>query len=223
MSRLPSNTVTPLPILINADPEEADGEVVHFPSPRARGFAKVRVISAHEIETKVQSRKVFAANDAEKPLYDALKDMPVAFEQLDMPVFQESLSKARPWVPLPFGPGLRVKDWGGARWVYSSLMSNVLRSVRLAVWFPYAENRWAAPIGESVDQWAAPAIYCADEKTAAYAMLFMDYLRVCQNVKCRKLYVPHVSTQKYCDPRHGGSNRTKRSRNKKKNARKSLR
>ena len=83
------------------------------------------------------------------------------------------------------------------------------------VWFPYAENRWAAPVGEPETHWAAPAIYCPDERTAAYVMLFMDYVRVCQNSKCRKLFVPKISTQKYCIPKHGVSNRTKRSRDRK--------
>lgn len=201
-------TISPLPILIDArSPEDADGEATLFPRPGHVAMTKVQVVGPGQI--KARARKVFSLKDPETPFYEGLKAMRAAFENSDISAFQQAWEKARPGFPFPGGSGVRVRNWEAARWLYSTLMSNAVQSVRHVIWFPFDAETWSA-VGEEGDRLAAPALYCPSEKTAVLFMLFMDYLRVCLHSRCRKLYVPKTTTQKCCCPNHSNSLRVKR-------------
>jgi hypothetical protein len=221
-------TISPLPILIDADPDDADGEVNRVTESERRVWqtnTKVKVVRPEEITARVRSGKVFSPKDPDRPFYQALKTMRVASTEWDWPAFRKAYELAKTCIPFSFGSGANIKRGGEARWVYAGLMNNGLKRVHPVLWFPYNFDSWsAAPAPENEedddkqDRLAAPGLYCGDEKVAATLMLLLDYLRVCLHPKCMKLYVPLAVNQKCCCASHANSLRVKRCNDKKKQA-----
>ena len=89
-------------------------------------------------------------------------------------------------------------NWPGVRWVYSSIMSNMLLDSRVVMWCSDREGKFL------------PGVYCPNWRTAAFALLFMDGMRTCP--QCGIWFNPDTSNQDYCKPSHGVNYRTARSR-----------
>jgi hypothetical protein len=200
MSRDPLYSVT-LPILVDVEKlEEADGWGTHFPGAHRTRIMAVRVVKPEDIQQRV--RKIFP--DGEIFLFVGADQLKHAYGAKDERECQEALERVRPWVPRVFGGQKSInydgdKIWAGARWEYSSLMSNALQHARLVMWWPRK--------GESL---MSPAVYCPDWKTTAFVMTFMGSVRVCP--KCQRVFVPSADNVDYCTPAHGVAYRTARSR-----------
>jgi hypothetical protein len=212
MSRDPLQTIT-LPVLVDADsPENADGEGTCFPSPGRTKFMSVRTIQAYEILRR--ARKIFPGKKLW--LFIGVKGLERAYRRKNERAYQgenerallEAIEQVRPWTPfLQIQAGTVKEDWTGdkiwegARWLYSSVMSNALQTARLVMWWAYK--------GERI---VAPAVYCPDWETAAFAL--MGSIRVCP--KCEKMFIPSAGNVVYCTPAHGVAHRTALSRGRKK-------
>jgi len=213
MSRYPLQTVThpvALPVLVAEEAEKADGCCTAFPRPNRTSFVNVRVVTEAEIKRrlpKIFSSKVVSRTN-EMILYVGAGQLMRAYEARDARALEDALKNVQPWVPRIPGEESVNADadkWEGARWDYSSLMSNAIQDARLVTWWP--GNK--APL-------VSPGIYCPDWKTAAYVMLLMGTIRVCP--KCGNPFVPKTDNQDYCTPAHGVAYRTARSRGRKKRA-----
>jgi hypothetical protein len=227
MSRDPLHNVT-LPILVDADStEQADGWGTCFPAANRTKLMAVRVVNAGEIKRRLL--KIFSSKEVsrtnEKFLYLGAGLLNRAYEAKDEWALQEALKQVHPWIPRISGkesvnPDADKRE--GARWDYSSLMSNALQDARLVMWWPWPEQG---------QRFASPAVYCPNWKTAAFVAMFMEYIRVCPNPKCNRPFIPKTDNQDYCIPAHGVAYRTALSRwrkkqradGQKKKARKSLR
>jgi hypothetical protein len=198
MSRDTLYTVT-LPVLVDALPEEAEGWGTHFPGAHRTTTMAVRVIKPEEIQKRV--REIFS--DKEIFLFAGASQLEHAYGARDERELQESLRKVYPWVPRIMGSrevsNPKADKWAGARWDYSSLMTNALQNARLIMWFPYRGDRLSSP-----------AVYCPEWRTAAFVMTFMGSIRVCP--KCNNPFVPSADNVNYCTPAHGVAYRTARSR-----------
>jgi hypothetical protein len=205
MSRYPIHTVT-LPVLIDAEsPEVAEGEATDFPGAKRLRFTKVRAITTAEVKRRLL--EIFASKEIsrinEKFLYVGAGLLSQAYDARDEWGLEDALKSVRPWIPrFGFGPETvnpNANKWEGARWGYSSLMSNAVQKARLVAWWPYKPERLLSP-----------AVYCPDLKTAAFVLMFMGGVRVCP--KCRVSFIPSRDNQGYCKPTHGVAYRTARSR-----------
>lgn len=199
MSRDPLQTVT-LPVLVDAEtPEDADGWGTCFPAPNRTKIMAVRLVKPEDIQQRVH--KIFP--DREILLFIGAIQLKRAYGAKDERELQEAVEKVHPWVPRIIGSRVSnnpsADKWAGARWDYSSLMSNALQNARLVMW-------WREK-GESL---ISPAVYCPDWRTAAFVMTFMGSIRVCP--KCKRVFVPSADNVDYCTPAHGGAYRTSRSR-----------
>jgi hypothetical protein len=194
VSRDPLHTVT-MPIVISAGREAADGWTTLI-GPNRTGFAAVRVVKLHEIQRRL--KELFRGK--ESLLFAGAATLPLAYELKDEQVLQQSLERVHSWIPL-YGAGPRPTKRPadeGVRWLYSSLMTNLLQAARLVMWCSDKRGRFL------------PGVYCPDWKTAAFVTLFMNHLRVCP--KCGAPFTPNRETQNYCTPAHGVAHRTARSR-----------
>src|SRR5690348_6359665 len=98
-------------------------------------------------------------------------------------------------------PPASAKDpnFGGAvRFMYNALLTKMVEKARFVAWYSEKEKRFL------------PGLFCPDWKTAAFATLFVNEIRVCP--KCGVLFVPNDSKHRYCIPSHGVSYRQARSR-----------
>jgi len=206
MSRYPLQAVTSsLAILVDADTlEEADGWGTCFPAPSRTKFMAVRVVKNTDIEGRLQ--KIFPRE--ELPLVVGAAELKRAYHKKDEFAFRQAFEKVRPWVPSfgglgrwsleSLGPSSGDKWAAGVRWIYSSLMSNVLQNARLIMWCSDRERRF----------W--PALYCPNWRIAAFVLEFIGRIRVCP--KCTTIFIPSTDNQEYCKPAHGVSYRTAQSR-----------
>jgi hypothetical protein len=203
MSRGPLHSIT-LPILVAADTREtADGESTCFP-PGHTSFTAFRIVNPSEVVRRG------GQIGKEERLYRGILQLARAYEGKDERAIPVAIEQVRPW-----NPSNRIqvgtiredwtgnKKWEGARWVYSSVMTNALQTARLVTWWPYKGDRISAP-----------AVYCPDWKTAAFVAASMGCVRICP--KCKKLFVPPTDNVAYCTPAHGVAYRTALSRWRKK-------
>jgi hypothetical protein len=200
MSREPLQTVT-IPVLIEAENADAtDGWATLSPSEGRTKFAAVRRVGTDEVRARLP--KIFP--DKQFSLFRGLGRLQRAYEAKDEYALRAAIEEVRPWVPTIAGGSIKEdwtgeKIWDGARWEYSSLMSNAIQAARLVLWWPGGEDRLVSP-----------ALYCPDWKTAAFALSFMRSIRVCP--KCGKPFVAIAENVDYCTPAHGVAYRTERSR-----------
>jgi hypothetical protein len=143
-------------------------------------------------------------------LLDGLNQIRIAYLARDEQKLQMAAKKVLPWVPTI--PGSTIEhNWNGdtkwetARWLFAEVMSGQLDPCRFVIWWPSH--------GKCM---LSPALYCPDWKAAIFMNTVMKGIRQCRNPRCNLPFVPTSSRQIYCQPRHGVSNRTARSRSKQK-------
>lgn len=203
MSRYPLQTVT-LPILIPASGEGDPLGWWHF-YPEKGGEEVIGVRAVNPEYIKAKWRSILPAADRE--LFESLSELPRAYATEDRKEILRVSKRTQGFIPEI--PGTRLEfNWAdenvivGARGQYASLMTTALQSVRLGLWFTAKKRLFS------------PAIFCPDWRSAAFAILFTDGLRICP--KCKLPFIPEKETQEYCTPAHGVAFRTARSRAKKK-------
>jgi hypothetical protein len=227
MSRDHAQTVTHLPVLVEVDGlKEADGRGNFLPGDRAEESA-VRVVRAKDIKARLP--KIFPPQELD--LFLGAIQLEQALGARDDLALLRASEKVRPWLP-DFVDAVPVwqLDIGLKHYVsrkitgvnrrypallnYCRLMADRLQNVRLVIWFAEKEGRFL------------PALYCPDWKTAAFAFTFTGGIRVCQNPKCSKVFVPLADNVAYCEPACREAHRVARWRHRKgmeKKAGKSLR
>jgi hypothetical protein len=228
MSRDHAQTVTHLPVLVEVDElREADGRGNFLPADRAEESA-VRVVQAKDIKARLP--KIFPPKELDL-LLGAIQ-LQQAHGARDDLALEIASQKVRPWLPdfvdplpvwqleidLKHGRVSRKTTGVNRRYPailnYCRLMADMLQNVRLVIWFAEKEGRFL------------PALYCPDWKTAAFAFTFTGGIRVCQNTKCSKIFVPLADNVAYCEPACREAHRVARWRHRKgmkKKARESLR
>ncbi len=190
------------PILVEAETEENTDGYGGF--PRGTLSRALRAVEPGEIIQKLKSGKIFRGK--ERNLWDGLESMRTAYRRLDNGKLKEATEMLRPWITwgeVRDEPDEMTRE--RARWDYSSLMSNSLERARMVVWWTEGRERLLAP-----------AVYCPDWETAAFATLFVGGIRLCP--KCNRPFEPKKDNQEYCRAAHGGAHRTARSRDAKKQA-----
>jgi len=205
MSRNPIHAVT-LPVLVNAEKREgADGWVTFYPGPHNKRSVAVRVITPGEVKRRL--REIFPKPE-DVSLFNGTTGLKFAYETEDELAFQRHFENVRPWLE-SVAKGARTQwsfesspkrpNWGaGVRWVYSTLINRLLRDARLIMWCSDKELRFL------------PGVYCPDWKTAAFATVLVNHLRVCP--KCDVPFIPRIPKQYYCKPSHREAHRVARSR-----------
>jgi len=176
-----------LPILVRAEDKVPDG----FLGANGAGEA-VRRVEPGEIIQWDKSGSIFRGED--KKLWVGLGRMKAAYRRLDNATLREATEMVRAWIPGSGNPGLThaepdEKTRERARWDYSSLVSNALSDARLVVWWVAGDERLLAP-----------AVFCPNWETAAFAHLWAGSVRLCPN--CNRPFVP-TGSQEYFPARAG--------------------
>lgn len=201
MSRDPLHTVTPnLPVLIDAHSErESDGSATAFPDATRTRISLVRVFRDREAQTEAAR-----FTSQEMRLYRGAALLSRAYEALDERALEQALEDLRPWIPSISGK-LKFRTggdrWAGARWIYSSVLSNAIQSARFVIWYPKDGDNGVLP---------SAALYCPNKHVAALALLALKRVRVCP--KCEAIFIPASEKVDYCTPAHGVAYRTALSR-----------
>jgi hypothetical protein len=197
VSRDRYKTVT-LPVLVSLEKplEEADGWVY---LDRVNHRA-VQVVEPKDIQERL--RKIFTT-PKDIFLFTGAGELKSAYDTKDVLALRRSVERVSAWVPgwsgRPWNLGTETKpNWVGVRFIYSALMTNLLRDARSVMWCSDKEGCFL------------PGIYCPDWKTAAFGTMFMGHLRVCP--KCGDPFTPKTDNQDYCTPAHGVAYRTAKSR-----------
>ena len=201
----PLHTVT-LPILVSASAarprDEPDGWVTLFPSADPKRYvvshSAVRLVTADDIQKRLTPREKVLAEGALR-LRQIYAKRDELFLEMSSREIEKSFEQVRACVPMfERGPVNLRGNWPSVRWVYSSLMCNLIQDARLVMWCSDKEQRFL------------PGVYCSDWVTAAFVLVFMDGIRVCP--QCGISFIPETDNQDYCEPRHGVAYRTARSR-----------
>ena len=197
MKSVPLQAIT-LPILMDAPTDDAEGWI---------GMPTLRGYTLRSVRT-VRSRDIPPLRGRARSLNEAIASLRSALSRREPVLLKDAIEAAEPFLELP---GVRTEyDWSdmslerlvpATRWTYSFLMSFALRDVQMVIWSP--RNGLKPP---------APAMYCPNDASAAFALLAMAQVRLCANRKCRVAFTPSPPRQIYHTEQCGIAERVRRSR-----------
>lgn len=203
---MPLHTVT-LPILVAAWEvrEQPDGWVClvsDSPTRYEESERAVCVVTDKDIKKRLTPEEI-ALVDGALQLRQAYAERDDYFLERTSQKIEQSFKHVRAFVPRfkreRAAKLVKVRgNWPGVRWVYSSLMSNLLRDSRVVMWCSDKDGKFL------------PGVYCPNWRTAAFALMFMDGMRICP--QCGIWFSPETCKQEYCKTSHGVNYRTARSR-----------
>lgn len=196
MKSRPLQSVTTLPILVDATLEQAEG-VYLLPTGTTKN---VRVLRRDEERTSHKNKEALDKHYA----LTKLRSAAIGKNAEDL---REAAEELQQWRWRPTAHFKVTENWADARvmqhtarLIFSELMSGALANARLVMWWPAT--------GRTL--FLSPAIYCPDLDTALFARFALQGYRLCK--KCKTPFYPMPPQRLYCQPSHGVAYRTQKSR-----------
>jgi hypothetical protein len=171
-----------------------DGAGTLFPQKDTE-ISGLHVVSKKEAFSRLDKWK--KSHPERRQLVSGAALMQNALREKDWPRFQNALDLVQQWVP-HFAGDAEIRhirgsnSWKKAVWAYSGLMSNLLQTARFIIWYSPKDNR------------LRPGLFCPDWEVAVYAVVGMDYIRICKKPGCGEPFIP-VPNQECCTQAHANA------------------